>query len=493
MKTNFTLVFFLLVGMISATGQTLYCYNEVAASLNDIGEVHIDADMVIESYTGQIDSIVVTPPIATCDDIGTIIYQADAYVGGSIVTNCIGNILIEDKMAPIAIGETDVTVTLDSNGQYALSSEELDDGSWDNCSILSYAYSPATLDCDSANPTQVTLTVSDENQNSNSVMVNVHIDYGYIPTITCSDGVDINVIASPVTVTPEMILEGGPYPCINQYFTTCTDTDGNPVGCTFDDTQVGNSYIVQVTDFNTGNTCWSEVNIIAQEEPYGICVEDFEGGAVKDVEIVVGQITGDDGCTEIMSGPGAQISPMLLDDQTNGIDDIDLLLIREYILSIKPFKAEQLLAADANGNGGVTSLDLVLIQKALLGEYDFAQSWIFMDSEYDFQDNEMPTNFDQFITLGNEANYTFRGIKMGDVDLSYEQLVPDEEKESLTTTDIVLNKGEFYSIPVRMSELTNLVVSVFLLVVLTYHIHPISWESRIGLFCQFRQTDCCCT
>ncbi len=460
MKTNLILFILFLSGAFQLQGQTLYCITDINATVDPTGVVMIDSDVVIESYTGQIDSIVVTPSMATCDDIGTPIeYLAEAYVGGSVVTSCTGLINIEDKLAPVAVGDVDVTVSLDPWGEHFFFSGDLDDGSYDNCSPVTFSYSPEWLTCSSDNPTEVTMTVEDESGNTNMVVVDVYIDYTYVSALACNANVEINVFAGPVQVTPDMILDGGPYPCIDQFTVACTDADGNPVGCTFDDTQDGNSYVVTVTDPNTGNSCWSDITITAQAQPYTICVDDFEFNPVKDVEIVWGTTTGDNGCADISSGPGIMISPVLMDDQLNGVDDIDMLLIREFILGAISFKGEQLLAADVNGSGQLTTLDLVQIEKAMIGEFDFEKSWVFTDADYDFQDNVVPMDYDEFIVLGDDPSYTFRGIKMGDVDLSYEQLVPEDEKDVLKAADIVLNKGEFYTVEVRSSELIDLVVA----------------------------------
>jgi len=375
-------------------------------------------------------------------------------------TSCTGNLFVNDQLPPVAIGEISIDVILDSNGQYTFAGEELDDGSYDNCEIESYTVSPSSVDCSSPNPTQATLTVTDPSGNTNQVVVMVNIDYNNSPTLACDQFGVLNVLGGPFELTPEYVLEGGPYTCIDQYFITCQDSDGNPVSCTFDESQVGEDYICIVTDFQTGNSCWSEFDVIASGQPYEICVFDFEGGGVKDVELIWGVTTGDNGCSEISTGPGAQISPSLFDNQVNGVDDIDLLIMREYILSINPnIMGEQILAGDINNNGDITTLDLVLLEKALLGEYDMYASWVFIHGEYDFQVGEMPTNFNQYITIGDDSNYDFRGIKIGDLDLSYEQIVSEDDKVSLLTSDIVLNKGEFYNIPITMSQAADLVVA----------------------------------
>ncbi|MDA9774152.1 T9SS type A sorting domain-containing protein [Saprospiraceae bacterium] len=459
MKHKFTFLGLLIICSLSLGAQSLNCFNLINVSLDMDGNAYLSPDMVLEGSMGDFDTIYIEPDFANCDDLGEIEYTVYGEATNGLMTSCTGIIFLEDKLAPIAIGDLNVTVTLNANGEYTFTGSDLDDGSWDNCGPVSFSWSPAILTCDDVSPTNVTLIVEDESGNTNQVVANVFIDYNNPSTIVCDALGTLNVLGGPVEITPEDVLEGGTYNCLSMYFTTCTDLDGNPVSCTFDISQVGNTYNVQVTDFISGTSCWSDVTIVSEEQPFEICVNDFEVNPVKDVELIWGTTTAENGCAEILSGPGAQIAPILMDDPLNGVDDIDLLIIREGILSINPLIGEQMLAADVNKNGSVTSLDLILIEKAMLGEFAFNESWIFVDGDYEFPDNVFPSNYNEYITLGSESNYEFVGIKVGDVDLSYEQLISDDDKEVLAVNDIVLNQGETYFIDISMKEAADLVVA----------------------------------
>ena len=458
MKYLYTTIIALLLSF-SLQGQSLVCFNDINVSLDTEGKIDLTPDMLLQTYEGDFDTMYVEPDVMTCDDIGALPYTVFGVTTDGAIISCSGLVITEDKLAPIAIGETEQYVTLDDNGEYVINLSDLDDGSYDNCAPLTYSWSPMILTCDDLSPTNVLLTVADPSGNSNQVMTQFFIDYNNPTTIACDALGSLNVIGGPVEITPEDVLEGGAYTCQSLYFVSCTDQDGNPVSCTFDISQVGNTYNVTVTDFETGVSCWSDVTIVSEEQPFEICVNDFEVNPVKDVELIWGTTTGDNGCAEILSGPGAQIAPILMDDPLNGVDDIDLLIIREGILSINPLIGEQMLAADVNKNGTVSSLDLVLLEKAMIGEFAFNESWIFVDSDYDFQDNVVPSNYNEYITLGSESSYEFVGVKVGDVDLSYEQLISDDDKEILAIDDIVLNQGETYFIDISMTEAADLVVA----------------------------------
>ncbi|MEM1124960.1 MAG: redoxin domain-containing protein, partial [Bacteroidota bacterium] len=75
------------------------------------------------------------------------------------------------------------------------------------------------------------------------------------------------------------------------------------------------------------------------------------------------------------------------DDPVNGVTTLDIVLISKHILGIDTFTmAHQLLAADANGSGSVTTFDLVQLRQLILGkinEFPTGKSWLF-DPETQF-------------------------------------------------------------------------------------------------------------
>ncbi|MEM6965786.1 MAG: dockerin type I domain-containing protein, partial [Bacteroidota bacterium] len=118
------------------------------------------------------------------------------------------------------------------------------------------------------------------------------------------------------------------------------------------------------------------------------------------------------------------LTPFRNGDDVNGVNTIDMVLIRKHILGITYFDSPyKLLAADVNQSGTVTTFDLVIIRKVILHMIpNFPiDSWLFIDADYDFQNPENPywedypkvKNFSP--TAGEEYNFDFIGIKIGDV------------------------------------------------------------------------------
>ena len=90
----------------------------------------------------------------------------------------------------------------------------------------------------------------------------------------------------------------------------------------------------------------------------------------------------------------------------NGVTTFDLVLISKHILGIEVFNNPyKLIAADVNNTGTITGLDLVIIRSLILhiiDEYPGGQSWVF-DPVF------------HVVNFNNTIHYEFVGIKLGDV------------------------------------------------------------------------------
>jgi len=110
------------------------------------------------------------------------------------------------------------------------------------------------------------------------------------------------------------------------------------------------------------------------------------------------------------------------DDHGNGINTIDLILIQQHILGLRPLEsAYQMIAADINNDGSVNSTDLVELRKLILGvntEFPQNSSWRFVDADATL-DISNPWNFDEVVEVYNLTSSMydedFIGVKIGDV------------------------------------------------------------------------------
>jgi hypothetical protein len=117
------------------------------------------------------------------------------------------------------------------------------------------------------------------------------------------------------------------------------------------------------------------------------------------------------------------------DSALNGVTTLDLLQIQKHVLGIEPLGSPyKIMAADANLSGSVTTADIVLLRKLLLGiitELPHGKTWRFIPLDYVFPNpnNPFETNVPEKIYIPAsdewfEGNLVFKAIKIGDVNNS---------------------------------------------------------------------------
>ena len=156
--------------------------------------------------------------------------------------------------------------------------------------------------------------------------------------------------------------------------------------------------------------------------------------------------------------PEKDINPM------EGISTLDLVMIQRHILGIESLNSPyKLIAADVNKSNTVTVADISELRKLILGIQDkFTNntSWRFVDAAYTFKDASSPWNYDQSLLYKNlnqsMSNSDFIGIKIGDVNGSAMKAGgrPTESRSSndmkVYTENTYVEKNKIISIPVRL-------------------------------------------
>jgi photosystem II stability/assembly factor-like uncharacterized protein len=134
------------------------------------------------------------------------------------------------------------------------------------------------------------------------------------------------------------------------------------------------------------------------------------------------------GLYSIMGLPGCQsytITPYRNDNPLNGVTTYDLVLISKHILGVAPLGSPyKLIAADVNRSGSVTTFDIVLLRKLILGidtAFSNTQSWRYVASDFVFPNPMQPflTAFPESRTVQVQtaplSGLNFIGMKTGDV------------------------------------------------------------------------------
>lgn len=138
----------------------------------------------------------------------------------------------------------------------------------------------------------------------------------------------------------------------------------------------------------------------------------------------------------------------------NGVTTLDIVLITKHILGIDMFtQPTQMVAADVNLSGTVTTLDIVRLRQLILGINDVfpeAPSWVFEPSEVSLEN------------LSDLDILLFTGTKIGDVNNSADpaELLSAEPRNSvgkfsMVVKDKLVEKGEIYEVAFLAKDLQN--------------------------------------
>ncbi|MBX2870912.1 MAG: DUF11 domain-containing protein [Saprospiraceae bacterium] len=175
----------------------------------------------------------------------------------------------------------------------------------------------------------------------------------------------------------------------------------------------------------------------------------------------------------MLEGEEYTIEPFKDGDDRNGITTLDILLIQRHLLGVQhldsPYKV---IAADVNGSRTVTTLDLLLIRALLLGnieEIPNNTSWRFVDARHEFTNplNPWADGLPESITTGllNNcmSNANFIGIKIGDVNATARltQLIEIDDRNTngkfgFNLKDKMLQEGQTYTIDFMTDELREI-------------------------------------
>ena len=266
------------------------------------------------------------------------------------------------------------------------------------------------------------------------------------------------------------------------------------------------SFIIEIWAADNGNdqNCngfiqplgveWSERNrdfcttFIVIDDNEGICPDSTGGTAggvieteeIEPVELVT--VTLMNGNGEIMqsyttntNGIYHFINPLLdyeitadrNDDHDNGVSTLDLVKIQKHLLGIDQLSSPyKLIAADANNSESISALDLVVIRKLILGihtEFPDNRSWRFVDEDFVFDSPADPWPFDEVIdpiqlSMGND----FVGIKIGDVNGSVSANATSVDTRNtvgsltLATADQDVTTGASVSVPVSAENFKDI-------------------------------------
>ena len=128
-------------------------------------------------------------------------------------------------------------------------------------------------------------------------------------------------------------------------------------------------------------------------------IEGEEGQAVSGVEVSITNVPMTPDTTNIQGqyslaglnkGTGYMVVPFNDLDHREGVSTLDLVLIQKHLLGRAKLNSPyKMIAADANKSGNITAMDLIEIRRLILGinsRFPNNTSWRFVDQGYSFID-----------------------------------------------------------------------------------------------------------
>jgi hypothetical protein len=199
-----------------------------------------------------------------CADVGSVVMVGFKVTDTSGNMNtCMFAVTVKDQLPPV-VDCKDVTITVTGSGQVIVTPDQVDNGSTDNCLIISRTVTPNLFDCDDVGEHIVVLTVTDQGGNSATCTATVTI-VDEIPPVAVCHNITVTLDNNGnVTITAAQINNGSSDNCaidtmfLNDYSFDCDDEGINIVTLT-------------VTDFS-GNTstCTATVTVLSSP-PVALC------------------------------------------------------------------------------------------------------------------------------------------------------------------------------------------------------------------------------
>jgi hypothetical protein len=129
----------------------------------------------------------------------------------------------------------------------------------------------------------------------------------------------------------------------------------------------------------------------------------------------------------LTKGGDFTVTPQLDKNHLNGVSTFDLVLIQKHILGIQALNSPyKLIAADVNNSKSISTLDMIQLRKLILNidqTFQNNTSWRFVDAAYVFPERGNPwsANFPEVVSVNDFATSVtanFVAIKVGDVNAS---------------------------------------------------------------------------
>lgn len=222
-------------------------------------------------------------------------------------------------------------------------------------------------------------------------------------------------------------------------------------------------------------------NVCGGGDPMGRIAGKVTNAFGENVEAVTVSVNGGDNAMATAANGEFSFNLPLAGDYTitpeknmnplNGVSTFDLVLISKHILGLQQFDSPyKYIAADVNKSGSITAFDMVQLRQLILNvtsEFPNNTSWRFVDAKHEFtSDNPAAENFAEFMSINNldgeMPNVDFIAAKIGDVNgtASANSLLGAEARNingtlSLNVVDQLVEAGQTVTVDFTSADIAT--------------------------------------
>ncbi len=233
---------------------------DITVQLDAAGEATITSAMIDNGSSDEC-SLTLSLDVTAfnCANLGDNVVTLTGVDGSGNMTSATATVTVEDNVAPVALAQN-IIVELDANGQAVVTADMIDNGSYDNCSLVITQFT-TTYTCADLGNHIVILVVNDADNNASTATATVTVVDNVAPVAvaqTLTIQLDANGDASIAAASD---LDGGSSD-------NCTDASNLTFAVSqmlFDDSNLGvNNVDFTVTDIE-GNTTTINAIVIVED------------------------------------------------------------------------------------------------------------------------------------------------------------------------------------------------------------------------------------
>jgi len=243
--------------------------------------VYLDANGAASITTGDIDNgtfdncsftLSVSPSTFNCSNTGANTVSLTATDASGNISSATAIVTVIDNISPTVITQNQ-SIYLDANGQASITTNDINNGSFDNCAISSMSLSQSAFDCSILGANNVTLTVIDASNNVGAANAIVTVIDNINPQISgCPSNITVNALSATCSNVANWVAPTASDNCsiaslISNYNSgdvfplgtttvnyVATDISGNTSSCSFTVTVVATPLVIShVTSIYNGN------------------------------------------------------------------------------------------------------------------------------------------------------------------------------------------------------------------------------------------------